>query len=135
MAKKLTDEMKRFISTTHTETDDVSKTLRAFGDRFGYLPSAKTVEKYKEYNKTSPLEEHEEEEEDEGDEGDISTKTKDSRLDKGSIDISGDEIDEDKFNRLCRNIGKSQHETFKLLQKARKKGYTKVDIATGDVEK
>ena len=76
MVKKLTDEMKRYISTTHSDETDVKDSLRSFGDRFGFMPTSKTLIKYKNYNEENPVEEHEEEDEGE-DEGGVAAKVKD----------------------------------------------------------
>ena len=132
MAKKMTDEMKRFVSTQHGEGKDRTEILREFGDRFGFLPTSPTIGKYEKYNEDNPIVE---EEEDEGeDEGKIGAKTKDSRLEKGLLDFS-DGIEEEDVKRLARNIDKTPRDTWELLAEATRRGYTKVNMATGDIEK
>jgi len=132
MAQKIKEEMKRFISTKYAEEEDTTDILRAFGDSFGFLPTTKTIEKYKNYNQENPIEEEEDEE---GAEGKIGVKEKDTRLEKDLIDIESIDTDDEVFSRLCRNIDKSKHDTFNLLQEALRRGFKKVDIATGDIEK
>ena len=133
---KLTEDMKRFISTKHMEEQKTTtEILREFGDSFGFLPSATTVNKYQSFNETNPpKDEIPEEEEEEGIEGTITAKKKDTRLQPEMLDIS-DGIEEEDIKRLARTIEKSNQETFDLLAKAFKKGYTKVDMSTGEVEK
>ena len=129
---KLTEEMKRYISTAHMEEEKTAtEKLEGFGDRFGYLPSVATINKYQLYNESNPVEEEEEEE---GEEGKITAKTKDTRLEPELLDIS-EGIEEEDVKRLARVIGKSNQETFDLLAMAVKKGYTKVDMSSGEVEK
>ncbi len=135
MTKKITDEMKRFVSTQHEEGKDRTEILREFGDKFGFLPTSPTIGKYEKYNKDNPIKEEEEEEEAGGDdEGSVTVETKDTRLEKDLVDIS-DGIDEAEFERLCRNCDKSKTVMFDLLKRAVSKGYTKVNIATGELEK
>ena len=127
--------MKRFISTKHMDesvgTNDI---IRAFGDKFGFLPSSTTVRKYGNYNETNPILEEEEEEE-EGGEGGIGVIVKDSRLEKDFVSFTGDGMEEADFERLCRNMNKPKHVMYDQIQEAIKRGYTKVNITTGDIEK
>jgi len=132
MVKKLNEKQKRFISTKYAEEEDTTDILRAFGDAFGFLPTSKTIEKYSNYNQENP---EEEEEEEEGEEGKIGAIERDTRLEKELIDIESIDTDDEIFSRLSRNINKSKHDTFNLLQEALRRGYKKVDIATGDIEK
>ncbi len=133
MGKKITDEMKRFVSTQHGEGKDRTEILREFGDRFGFLPTSPTIGKYEKYNEDNPIVEEEEEEEG-ADEGKIGARVKDSRLEKGLLDFS-DGIEEEEVKRLARNIDKTPRDTWDLLAEATRRGYTKVNMATGDIEK
>ncbi len=131
---KLTEEMKRYISTSYMDEEkNTSDTIRGFGEKFGFLPSASTITKYQRFNENNPVKEEEKEEEGE-EEGSVGVDTLDSRLDKDSMDISGD-IEEADFERLCRNCEKSKQEMFSLLAEAQKRGYTKVNMTTGELEK
>lgn len=132
MGKKITDEMKRFISTQHAEGKDRTEILREFGDRFGFLPTSPTIGKYEKFNEDHPI--VEEEEEEESGEGKIGAKIKDSRLEKGLLDFS-DGIEEEEVKRLARNIDKTPRDTWDLLAEATRRGYTKVNMATGEIEK
>ena len=125
--------MKAFISTKMTEEEKSgSETIREFGDSYGFLPSLRTINKYKNFNETVDTGDDTDEG---GDEGDVDAGTKDTRSQTELIDFSGSEIDEQDFERLCRNVNKSKSEVFELLKEAASRGYTKVDIATGEIEK
>lgn len=136
MAKKLTEEMKRYISTKFMdEKEDTSAIIRGFGEAYGFLPSASTINKYQYFNKNNPVKEEEEEEENgEEDEGKVTVITKDTRLEKNLLDFS-DGIEQADVERLARNIEKTPKATFDLLKEASSRGYTKVNMVTGDIEK
>jgi len=126
--------MKRYISTRHMDEKETAKVIiQGFGERFGFMPSATTINKYQLFNENNPPKE-EEPEDIGGEEGTVATKTKDTRLTKELVDFS-DGIEEEEFERLCRNIEKSKRDTWDLLAEATRRGYTKVDIATGEIEK
>lgn len=133
---KLNEEMKRFISSKFIDEKKTGKNIiKEFGEKYGFLPSAAIINKYLYFNEINPpVEEIPDEEDDEkGEEGKISISTKDTRLHKELVDFSSGEIDDADFERLCRSVEKSKNEVWKLLAEALRRGYTKVDIDSGDL--
>ena len=99
------------------------------------MPSAAIINKYQYFNEINPPVEKipDEEDDEKGEERKISISTKDTRLQKELVDFSSGEIDDADFERLCRSVEKSKNKVWDLLAEALRRGYTKVDIATGDL--
>jgi len=126
---ELSEEEKQFIAECYQSEEKLSGTqiIKNFSEKFEWIPSASTVSKYRNY-KAEPKGD-----EPKGDE--IVIKTKDSRKDKTEyIDISDGEIEEEDFKKIVEIRGTNVNETWRFLQKCLKRGYTKINLETGEIE-
>ena len=130
---RLDEEQKKFISSQFLDEKLTGKKIiEAFKDKFGFVPSASVVNKYQYYNEIIEAKEKPEKEEKIEGEG-LTVKKKDTRKQPKLLDFSDGEIDDGDIATLSRVTGKSKKAVFNLLKKALRKGYTKVDLKTGDV--
>lgn len=131
MVRVLTEEERIFISDMHQKQGKVgNEIIEAFKDKFNWIPAASTVTKYQLY---------EPEEKDEDDKktskNGLNVLTGDTRKQPELYDFSDGEIEDDVFEQLVKLTGKSHKQLFNDLKKALSKGYTKVDLKTGDLSK
>lgn len=132
---RLDEEQKKFISDQFLNKKNTGKQIiEAFKEEFGFVPSASVVNKYQYYLENIEEEEEPEEEEKEEDTG-LKVSKKDTRKQPQLYDFSDGNIDSENIEKLSRVTGKSPKAIFKLLKKAYRKGYTKIDMKTGDLSK
>ena len=118
---------KQYLAELH-EKYSGKELIDRFQQKYGWIPEASEIAACKEYKKEpepEPLVK---------DDG-LEIITDDTRKVKGVIDFSSGEIPDEQFDALCLNCGKTKAEMFNLLHQAYERGYTKVNIETGDLSK
>jgi len=137
MPRRVTEEEKEFIGKAFAEGMESKEVIMSFKEEFGWTPSASQINRYKDY-KPQPKEEEPKKKVEKVIEGDIDVITEDTRKIKEEdyiIDFSDGEIEEEDLERIAKAIGKPIRQTYRLLRKAYEKGYTKIDLRTGEIEK
>ena len=126
----LSEEEKLFIVDQYKDKKQTGQQIiKAFQEKFDWIPAASTISKYQNYEAGS-----ESQDEPKGD--DIEIITKDTRKDKTNIiDISDGEIDEEDLEKIVKIRGTNANETWRFLKLCGRKGYTKINLETGDIEK
>ena len=136
MSRRLTEDERVFISDCFLNKKLTGKRIiQEFKDKFEWKPSASVINKYQNYLERREEEEEEEEEEVTEEDKGLSVRKKDTRKQPELIDFSDWEISEENIGKLSKVTGKSKKKIFDALKKGRRKGYTKVDLKTGDLKK
>lgn len=132
MARKLTEEERKFIAEQFQKHDKVGQQIiELFKEKFEWIPSASVINKYQKY----PIDEEQEKINDGEQDEDLSIETKDTRKLKGVFEITDGDIPDDVFNQIAELRGKGKYETFEFLRKCYEKGLTKINLKTGDISK
>jgi len=128
----VTEEQKQFISEQYLKHGkNAAETIPLFEEKYGFSPSTRVINKWKYFNEPDETDETPAEQPD----GTLEAESNDTRTVKDDIDISGDEIPDDVFNKMCRDSGHSQEKMWKIISKAKQRGYTSVNLSTGEFKK
>jgi|SaaInl7_200m_RNA_FD_contig_71_924158_length_994_multi_4_in_0_out_0_3 hypothetical protein len=130
---KITEDQKSFISTKHLKDGMKNGEICvAFEEEFGYSPSNKVINKWKYHEQEQPAEETKG-----GDTGEVDPITGDTRTVKDKVvSFTAEGMEDDAaFYALCKTHGHSHEEMANMLQRAAARGYTKINITTGDITK
>ena len=132
---KLTEEQRRFISSKYIDENKTGKKIiQEFGEKFGFMPSAATINKYQYYNETIEgrvVKQKEEKPKKEAEE--LAILNEDTRNNKDVFDFSSGEIPDKLFDVIVAVTGKSKKKVFDLLKQCYDKGLTKINLKTGEV--
>lgn len=137
MITKLTEEQRKFISSNFIDEKKTGKKIiEEFGEKFGFIPSAATINKYRYYNETAAEREVKPNEEKSKKEAvELTTLTDDTRKIKNLFDFSSGEIPDEIFDKIVAVTGKNKKKVFDLLKQCYDKGLTKIDLKTGEVSR
>ena len=135
---RLSDEHKRFISKLFLDDKLTGVEIPdKFNETYGFKPSASQINKYQYYNEQNPPKQDTDDNADNGDNDDEGVKviTKDTRKVTNIYDFGEGHIPDDIYDKICSVIGWDKKRTFELLKRCYEKGYTKINLDTGDVSK
>jgi len=139
------EEQRVFINNMKLEGKTIPEIQTAFKEKFDRTPAPVTINKYGRYHlwardRDEIPDEGEtvvkpKEKEKEG--GALEIEVKDTRKEKKPKDevvhFSDGELDEAQFNRIVALRGTSQQETWEFLRKCGEKGFTKINMKTGEI--
>lgn len=143
-----TEEQRIFINDMRMDNKTIKEIQDAFSAKWNRVPAPVTVSKYGNYDRwgrgSSPdvdekiLPKEEEPKEEEKESGVMEIKVDDKRKIKVDgkdqiIHFSDGEIDEKAFNKIVALRGTTQAETWEFLRKCGEKGYTKINMTTGEI--
>ena len=132
---KLTEEQRKFISSNFIDENKTGKKIiEEFGEKFGFMSSAATINKYQYYNET--IEERvvkQKEEKPKKEAEELAILNEDTRNNKDVFDFSSGDISDEIFDKIVALTGKSKKKVFDLLKQCYDKGLTKINLKTGEV--
>ena len=137
MSTKITEEQRKFISSKFIDEKKTGKKIiQEFGEKFGFMPSAATINKYQCYNETikerevKPKKEKPKKEAEE-----LTIENDDNSKNKDVFDFSSGDMSDEIFDKIVVLTGKSKKKVFDLLKQCYDKGLTKINLKTGEVSR
>ena len=137
MSTKITEEQRKFISSKFIDEKKTGKKIiQEFGEKFGFIPSAATINKYQYHNET--IEERvvkHKEEKPKKEAEELTIENDDTSKNKDVFDFSSGEMPDKIFDVIVALTGKSKKKVFDLLKQCYDKGLTKINLKTGEVSR
>jgi len=134
MVRTLNEEERLFIAEMHQKQGKVGNDIiEAFKEKHGWIPAASTITKYQLYKLEAP--EKDEATQKIDPETGLEILTSDTRKQGEIYDFSDGDIEDAVFNKLAETTGHDKAILFKALKQALDKGYTKVNLTTGELTK